>query len=127
MNEETDLRKMAISREAFEKLTENFVERLKREEKIELVVVSAEDLHEIKYRNLGVSGIILTADEKDEYEKELKVQEEIIEYTMPDHIEMLMSALPVMINDEQVHSRHKKNFYVPRVIGRPNAKKKGGR
>lgn len=129
---EENLRKIAISEETFEKLTADFIEHLKNEEKIELVVVSAENLHPGSMHRLDVSGVILAQDEAEKYKKELEMQEKIIEYqnmSSLDNIEKMIEQMDMLTTyvPERMTLPQKQKYYVPRTIGKPNPKKKGGR
>ena len=164
MSEEIDLRKIAISKETFEKLSEEFIERLKNEEKINLVILDKAVMHPKNLSHLDVSGVIMVQDEVDRYQKELelispemldnetlakqfkersKVFEmqnvpEIIEdyrrvYERPKQLEEMnkvfeMKNVPeVIVEDRRIYQEPKQKYYVPRTIGKPNSKKKGGR
>jgi len=123
-----NLRKMAISTKTFEQLSEEFIEHLKNKEKIELIVVEPKDLYCKPMDELGVSGIILTQEENTEYEaakaKEAEAQKRIAEYRRPD-IDLSALTSELLYDAPRTYKRPKP--YVPRTIGRPNPKKRGGR
>ena len=132
MTEETDLRKIAISQETFEKLTEDFIEHLKNEEKVQLIIVGNSDLHPSNIQHLEVSGVILAQDEAEKYKKELEMEEKIIEYqnmSSLGNIEKMIEQMDLLntYTPERITLPKKQKYYVPRTIGKPNPKKKGGR
>jgi len=126
-----ECKKLAVSQETFDKLTEEFINNLKQNENVVLVVMPREEIFSHTKKNSDdISGIILAQDEAKEYEKELIEQQRIIEFQTPHRIEELIENLPQMIyaDPRPFPSQKQQNkYYVPRTIGRPNSKKKGGR
>ena len=131
MSNEEKFKKIAISQETFDKLTEEFINNLKQKENAVLVVMPREEIFSHAKKNSSdISGVILAQDEAKEYEKERTAQERIIEFKMPQHIEELLENLPQMIYEDPrpfPSQKQQNKPYVPRTIGRPNSKKKGGR
>lgn len=124
MSEKETVKKIAVSETTFSQMSEELIEHLRKEENVQLIVVEDCLIHEHKMlADEKIDVVILSKDE----EKELEAQKRIIEYKMSENIEALIDSLPEIIHDEPVRSRHKKNFYVPRTIGKPNPKKRGGR
>jgi len=132
MSEKEKMRKIAVSETTFSQMSEELVEHLKTEEKVLIVVVDDSLIHEHKMlTHEKIDAIILSKEE----EKEL----ELISPQMPDNetlakqIEEMnkvfeMKNVPEVIVDYQpIYERPKQKHYVPRTIGRPNSKKKGGR
>ncbi|MBO4284648.1 MAG: hypothetical protein J5895_00235 [Alphaproteobacteria bacterium] len=129
MSDDKILRKLAISTKTFEQMSEEFIEHLKNEEKIEIIVCEPEDLYHKPMDELGVSGFILTQEEQEKYEaakaKELEAQKRIAEYHKLPDIDLSALASEFLYDAPKTYKRSKP--YVPRTIGRPNSKKKGGR
>ena len=150
MSNEEKFKKIAISQETFDKLTEEFINNLEQKENVVLVVMPREEIFSHAKKNSSdISGVILAQDEikkykkrlitegilallaqeeAKEYEKELTAQERIFEFKTPQHIEELLEDFPQMIDQGIYENQKRQNkYYVPRTIGRPNSKKKGGR
>ena len=129
MSNEEKFKKIAVSQETFDKLTEEFIDNLKQKENAVLVVMPREEIFSHTKKNSSdISGVILAQDEVKEYEKERAAQERIIEFKMPQYIDELIESLPQMIDSKVYDNQKQQNKpYVPRTIGRPNSKKKGGR
>ncbi len=129
MSNEEKFKKIAVSQETFDKLTEEFIDNLKQKENAVLVVMPREEIFSHTKKNSSdISGVILVQDEVKEYEKERAAQERIIEFKMPQYIDELIESLPQMIDSKVYDNQKQQNKpYVPRTIGRPNSKKKGGR
>lgn len=132
MSEKEKMRKIAVSETTFSQMSEELVEHLKTEEKVLIVVVDDSLIHEHKMlTHEKIDAIILSKEE----EKEL----ELISPQMPDNetlakqIEEMnkvfeMKNVPeVIVEDRRIYQEPKQKYYVPRTIGRPNSKKKGGR
>ena len=132
MSEKEKIRKIAVSETTFSQMSEELVEHLKTEEKVLIVVVDDSLIHEHKMlTHEKIDAIILSKEE----EKEL----ELISPQMPDNetlakqIEEMnkvfeMKNVPeVIVEDRRIYQEPKQKYYVPRTIGRPNSKKKGGR
>lgn len=117
-------RKLIISERTLEQISSEFLEKLK-ESHVQLVVVPNEMVSDIKMlvRKEHVSFILLSEDEK-------KSVEDLMEETenkMPNVFEI--QKLPAIEDVKELYltPRKKQKPYVPKTIGKPNAKKRGGR
>jgi len=131
MNKEK-IKKIAISETTFSQISEEMIERLKKEEKVMLVVVDDSLIREYKMlAHEKIDGIILSKEEAKEIE--LPEPEMLDHAKLEKQLEEMskvfeMQNVPDIIEDYQrVYERPKQKFYVPRTIGKPNSKKKGGR
>ena len=136
MNEENKIKTIAISQETFDKLSdetinrikESVLERFKEIKGVELVILPREEIFDryIENKKSQDTHVVVLLDDKDEKERFEKRQEELInkimEFKMPPHLPEILDAK--YIYQEQ---RKQEKPYVPRTIGRPNSKKKGGR
>lgn len=127
MQNEEEIKKIVVSEKTLAQMTPEFLEKLKEENNVRLVVVSNDMISEIKAiaHQEGASIIILNEDEKREM-----IEQKIIEEENEKRI-FEIKDFPLMdIQDARylyVKPERKQRFYVPRTIGRPNSKKKGGR
>ncbi len=132
MSDKAPIKKIAISETTFSQMSEEMIEHLKTKEKVLIVVVDDSLICERKMlMHEKIDGIILSKAE----EKEI----ELTASEMPDPIKpekqledmqkvFEMQGVPEIIGDcQRVFKKPKQKFYVPRTIGRPNPKKKGGR
>lgn len=131
MSEKEAFKKIAVSETTFSQMSEELIAHLKQKENVRLVVVEDSLIHEHKMlAREKIDVVILSKDE----EKELKTMS--LESIDHDRIRKQMEEinkifekqdLPEIIDYEIVHQEPKRKFYVPRSIGKPNPKKKGGR
>ena len=132
MSGKEKMRRIAVSETTFSQISEELIEHLKNEEKVLLFVVDDSLIHERKMlMHEKIDGIILSQTEKKEME--------LAEPEMPDNMKLekqieemnkvlQMKDVPEVVADYQpISERPKQKHYVPRTIGRPNSKKKGGR
>lgn len=135
MSEKEKMRRIAVSETTFSQMSEELIEHLKTEEKVLLFVVEDSLIHEHKMlMHEKIDGIILSKEEEKEIAIELaapemfddaKLEKQLEE--MSKVFEMQDSDLPEIIDHEALYNKPKQKFYVPRIIGRSNSKKKGGR
>ena len=114
-----EIKKIAISEESLKSLPEGFLDKLKEKEKIEIIVVGSELIHETEIlRSQGVSGVILSKSEQQE-EFDLLNKKELV-------FELKDLKFPEM-KDFLLTKEKRTEYYVPRTIGTPQNRKKGGR
>ena len=146
-NHEENIKKIIISEETFETLKQEEIEKLREKKDVGIVILPQKEVFSHFIHNTaGVAAVILSKTEQkdllnssgadfnlpeDVFEqriKEIKKNLEPIEFKMPQHIEELLEDFPQMINQGIYDNQKQQNKpYVPRTIGRPNSKKKGGR
>jgi hypothetical protein len=136
MCEDDKIKIIAISKETFDKLSEDKIQHLKESilnrfqeaEDVKIIMLPREEIFNryIEKKEPKDARVVVILDDKDEKERFEKSQEEFInkvmEFTMPPH-------LPEMLDSEYIYQEQKKQQkpFVPRTIGKPNSKKKGGR
>lgn len=125
--EEKDLKKIVISEKTLAQMSPEFLEKLKQEDNVKLVVIGNDMICEAKMiaHKEQASVIILSKDE----EKEL-IEQKIIEEENEKRIFEIKDLPHVDIQEAKylyMRPERKQKFYVPRTIGKPNSTKKGGR
>lgn len=130
MSEKEAFKKIAVSETTFSQMSEELIEHLKKEENVRLIVVEDCLIHEHKMLvREKIDIVLLNKDEK----KELEMMS--LESMDHDRIRKQMEEINKIfekqdlpeIDYEIVRQEPKRQFYVPRTIGKPNPKKKGGR
>ena len=125
--EEKDLKKVVISEKTLAQMTPEFLEKLKQEDNVKLVVIGNDMICDVKRiaHQENASIIILNEEEKQELIEQKMIEEEnekrIFEIKDLPHVDIQDAKYLYM------RSERKQKFYVPRIIGRANSKKKGGR
>ncbi|MBR2300145.1 MAG: hypothetical protein IJ870_06210 [Alphaproteobacteria bacterium] len=143
MSEAKEIKKILISEETFETLKQEEVEKLREKKDVDIVILSqTEVLSHFIHNTAGVAAVILSKTEQkdllnssgadfnlpeDVFEqriKEIKRNLEPIEFKIPE-----LPKLPEMIPASYIYNEQKNKVkpYVPRCIGTPNNKKRGGR
>lgn len=113
-----NLRKIAISDDAFTKLPEGFCEGLKKNEKVELEVVPKDKIRGIKA--LAIFGMAMASVSKAEMpDQQLEdIKKQLAREDLPPLVDAKYFA-------DDAYKQNKP--YVPRVIGHPDSQKKGSR
>jgi len=118
MSEDKTLREIAISDDAFGKLPEGFREGLEKNEKVELKVVPKDKIRGIKaLAMLGMAKVLVNESQTPDMLLD-DIKEELAREDLP----LLVDAKYFADDSDQ-----KNKPYVPRIIGKPNSQKKGGR
>ena len=115
-------RKIAISENTLNKITDDFLDKLKENENIEIVVVGNDLIHEVKM--LGSQDISEVIILKEEATEEIKTE------CIAEHICRLDEIKIPDIREEFVIKQNNKSQqkkYVPKKIGIPQNKKRGSR
>lgn len=112
-------RKIAISENTLNNITDDFLDKLKENEDIEIVVVGNDLIHEVKMLgSQGISGVILSKEEQAEEIELRQVKEKVFEindFKLPETKEIYIKP------------QNKAKHFVPKVIGKPQNKKRGSR
>lgn len=124
MSKDENFKKIVISERTLSQMTSDLLEKLKQEG-VSLIVVGNDMISEIKMiaKQEQASAVILINDEEKELSKEdftdKDIQERIFELKDLPKLSEIIELYPEL--------QKKKKFYVPRTIGKPNSKKRGGR
>ncbi len=142
-NHEENIKKIIISEETFETLKQEEIEKLREKKDVDIVILSPKEVFSHYIHNTaGVAAVILSKTEQkdllnssgadfgvpeDVFEqriKEIKKNLEPIEFKIQE-----LPKLPEMITASYIYKEQKNKVkpYVPRRIGTPNNKKRGGR
>ena len=136
MCEDDKIKIIAISKETFDKLSEDKIQHLKESilnrfkeaEDVKIIMLPRQEIFEryIEKKEPKDARVVVILDDKDEKEQFEKAREafenKVMEFKMPPR-------LPEIIDAEYIYQEQRKQEkpYVPRAIGKPISKKKGGR
>lgn len=142
-NHEENIKKIIISEETFETLKQEEIEKLREKKDVDIIVLSQTEVfsHYI-HITAGIAAVILSkAEQKDllnssgadfnlpedvfeQRIKEIKKNLEPIEFKIQE-----LPNLPEILDAKYIYQEQRKQEkpYVPRTIGKPISKKKGGR
>ena len=143
---EEGIRKIIISDEVMEKMNQEFIERLQKEEKIEIVVMPAGEVFDQKMLQHIANGgpYVFVEPSKEEITDFTNIQNAVCEALLErenetkdmckkikENYEEIMRNLdqygPQCISPSKEYNTPRKKYNIPRTIGKPSSMRKGGR